>query len=135
MEVPMGSRTHIVSHFGPHSGKLVTDSGAVVALGHEAGTFAPYELLLGGLSYCLFRTFESLAEKMQVTFEKLDMDIEGVKRDDKISTLETCMIRVSVKGASNEEKLTKAFEIATRYCSVYHTLTKVATLQWSISFS
>jgi putative redox protein len=130
----MGSRTHIVSHFGTNSGKLVTDSGAAVALGHEAGTFAPYELLLGGLSYCLFRTFESMVEKMQVTFTGLDMDIEGIKRDEKVATLQTCRIAVTAKGVTDQAKFSKAFEISTRYCSVFQTLSKVATMSWDITY-
>lgn len=130
----MGARTHIVSHFGKHDGRLVTDSGASVALGHEAETFAPYELLLGALSYCLFRTFESIAEKMQLGYEGMDMHIEGVKRDDKIGTLETCTINVQARGTADQEKFTKAFEISTRYCSVFNTIGKVAVMDWNIAF-
>lgn len=130
----MGEKIHIVSQFGKHEGRLVTDSGASVALGRTAETFAPYELLLGALSYCLFRTFESLAEKMKLSYEGMDMHIEGVKRDDKIQMLETCHIRVEGKGASDKDLFTKAFETATRYCSVFNTLSKVASMSWEVRF-
>jgi len=130
----MGAKTHIVSQFTQHEGRLVTDSGAMVALGHEADTFAPYELLLGGLSYCLFSTFESIAEKMQLVYAGMDMNITGIKRDDKIATLETCSIKVLAKGAPDQEKFSKAFEISTRYCSVFQTIGKVATMDWEIVF-
>lgn len=131
----MGSKTHIVAHYGVHSGKLVTDSGAAVALGHESGTFAPYELLLGGLSYCLFRTFEDVAKKMQVAYIGVDMHVDGEKRDDKIATLEFCSISLVAKGVEDQEKFKKAFDIATRYCSVYNTISKVATMSWNVEFA
>ena len=58
----------------------------------------------------------------------------GRKRDEKVATLETCHIKVKVKGASDKEKVKKAFEVATRYCSVFHTLSKVAEMTWEIDF-
>ena len=130
----MGAKTHIVSKFTRHEGRLTTDTGAMVALGREAENFAPYELLLGGLSYCLFSTFESIAEKMQVQYTGMDMNITGIKRDDKVATLETCSISVLANGAPDQEKFKKAFEISTRYCSVFNTIGKVAEMSWEISF-
>jgi len=117
-----------------HAGKLVTDSGAAVALGHEASTFAPYELLLGGLSYCLFRTFEDIAAKMQLAYEGVDMHVDGEKREEKVATLEFCKVSLRAKGVTDQEKFKKAFDIATRYCSVYNTISKVATMSWSVEF-
>jgi len=130
----MGATTHIVTKYNQHDGTLITDKGFTVALGSQKDSIAPYELLLGGLSYCLFRTFESIAEKMQFEYSSMDMDIVGVKRDDKIGMLETVTIKVEVKGASNEGKFKKAFEIATRYCSVYNTLLKIAEMKWDINY-
>jgi putative redox protein len=130
----MGSKTHIVAHYGVHAGKLVTDSGAAVALGHESSNFSPYELLLGGLSYCLFRTFEDIAEKMQLVYEGVDMHVDGEKREEKVATLEFCKVSLRAKGVEDQEKFKKAFDIATRYCSVYNTISKVATMSWSVDF-
>ena len=130
----MGKKIHIVSQFDGPEGRLVTDTGAKVALGQSAEKFAPYELLLGGLSFCLHSTFESIAEKMQVTYEHIDMHVTGVKREDKVATLETCEIAVEVAGTADQEKFTKAFEISTRYCSVYHTISKVADMSWTVTF-
>lgn len=131
----MGQKIHVVSQFNEHDGHLHTDSGASLELNRNPQGFAPYELLLGSLSYCLFSTFESIAEKMQLTYTGLDMDIKGEKRDEKVATLETCLIIVTAKGVESEEKFKKAFEISTRYCSVFQTLSKVATMNWDISFS
>ena len=131
----MGQNIHIVSQFNKHDGQLRTDSGATLELSRKPHAFAPYELLLGGLSYCLFSTFESISEKMQVSYVGMEMDIKGEKRDEKVATLETCLITVSANGVEDEEKFKKAFEISTRYCSVFQTLSKVATMNWNISFS
>lgn len=116
------------------SGTLITDKGSTVALGSEKGSVAPYELLLGGLSYCLYKTFESVAEKMQFEYSTTDIDIVGVKGDDKVGMLETVTIKVEAKGVGDEKKFKKAFEIATRYCSQYNTLSKVATMKYDINF-
>ncbi len=92
-----------------HSGKLVTDSGAAVALGHESGNFAPYELLLGGLPYCLFRTFEDIAQKMQLAYEGVDMHVDGRSVRIKFATLEFCKVSLRAKGVVEQEKFKKAY--------------------------
>ncbi len=130
----MGESIHIKTNYAQHDGILVTDKGTKVSLGREEGTVAPYELLLGGLSYCLFRTFESITAKMQVEYQGVDMEITGVKGDDKIGMLTHVTLAVTMKGAPDETKAEKAFEIATRYCSVFNTLGKVAEMKWEISF-
>ena len=132
----MGKKVHhTLSQFNTIDGQLVTDSGSKVELSSKPGAFAPYELLLGALSYCLYSTFVSIAEKMQLSYEGVDMDITGVKRDEKVATLETCDISVKAKGVEDEQKFAKAFEISTRYCSVFQTLSKVAQMKWDISYS
>lgn len=130
----MGESIHIMTNYAQHDGRLVTDSGSVVQLGRETGTVAPYELLLGGLSYCLFRTFESVTEKMKVKYEGMDMEITGVKGDDAIGMLTNVTLQVSMTGAPDEKKVRKAFDISTRYCSVFNTLGKIAEMKWDISF-
>jgi putative redox protein len=130
----MGETTHIRSNFNQTEGTLVTDRGSTVALSSEKDGVAPYELLLGGLSFCLFKTYESIAQKMQFAYEGLSMDITGVKRDDKVALLKTVTIDVVAKGVEDQKKFTKAFEIATRYCSVYNTLSKIAEMKWDIDF-
>ena len=131
----MGSKTHIVSKFAKHDGRLITDSGASVTLGTRAETFSAYELLLGGLSHCLFSTYESMAVKMQVEYSGLDMNITGVKRDEKVATLKTVDIDVLAKGVTDQDKFAKAFEIATRYCSIFTTISKVAEMRWNITYA
>lgn len=132
----MGESIHITTTYNQHDGSLITDKGTTIALGGDKDTVAPYELLLGGLSYCLFKTFESIAEKMQVEYAGMDIDIVGVKRDDKVAMLETVTLKVDAKGIKEEQKgkFSKAFEVSTRYCSVFNTLAKIAEMKWDINF-
>ncbi len=130
----MGERTHIISKYTEKGGHLFSDSGSTVELGRAKGAFVAYELLLGALSHCLFSTFKSLAEKMQVEYDGLDFDIVGVKRDEKVATLETCDLNISATGIVDKSKFEKAIEISTRYCSVFQTLSHVAKMSWTINY-
>ncbi len=132
----MGESIHITVNYNQQGKTLMTDNGYAIALGYKENTAAPYELLLGALSSCLFSTYESIAKKMQLEYNTVDMDIVGVKRDDKVAMLETVNIKVDVTGVSEQDqaKFTKAFEIGTRYCSVYNTLSKIAEMKWDINF-
>ena len=130
----MGESTHIVTKYQGPKGKLITDKGFEIPLGASNEAAIPYELLLGGLSYCLYMTYESIAKKMHVEADSVDLDIVGVKRDDKIGMLETVTIKVDAKGVNDEAKFTKAFETGTRYCSVFNTLSQIAEMKWDINF-
>lgn len=130
----MGAKTHIVTHFDQSEGTLVTDSGAKVHIGSADDRLVAYELLLGGLSHCLYSTFESIGEKMQLTYGPVSVQVTGVKRDEKVATLETCSVEIEAKGVEDRDKFEKAIEIATRYCSIYNTISKVATMDWKVSF-
>lgn len=130
----MGDKTHIFTSYTPTSGVLTTDSGTKLSIGSSQGSVRAYEMLLGGLSHCLFSTFQSLAEKMQVSYERVDLDIVGIKRDEKVATLETVTIEVTAEGINDHDKFTKSFEISTRYCSVYNTISHVAKIEWNVTF-
>lgn len=131
----MGQKIHIKAKYGDSSdGQVITDRGASVKLGLDDASFRPYEMTLGGLSYCLKLTLLSIKEKMQLTYSSLEMDIEGIKRDDKVAMLEFCNVSVKVKDASDQQKFEKAFEISTRYCSTYQTIAQVATMSYTIEY-
>lgn len=131
----MGERTHVVASFIGKDGTLTSDRNSTLTLGAKEGAFKAYDLVLGGLSHCLFATLESIIDKMQISYDKVDLDITGIKNDEKVALLETVEVKVTAKGAEDEAKFEKAFEIATRYCSTYQTLSKVATMSWSVSFT
>lgn len=131
----MGAKHHVSVDFAGDNWKALNDRGSVVELGGENEKFAPYELLLSALSGCLFMTYESILEKMQISVKKTNFDVRGEKRDEKIATLKVCHVKVTISGAEDESKAKKAVDIASRYCSIYQTLSKVADMSWDVEFT
>jgi putative redox protein len=134
-EYIMGAKHHVSVDFAGDSWKALNDRGSVVELGGENEKFAPYELLLSALSGCLFMTYESILEKMQISVKKTNFDVRGEKRDEKVATLKVCQVKVTISGAEDESKAKKAVDIASRYCSIYQTLSKVADMSWEVEFT
>ncbi len=131
----MSSKTHIKTVYGHgEDGQLINDTGAILPVGVSADRFSPYQMLLGALSYCLYLTHVSLAEKMSVEHTEVIIDVTGTKRDAKVSTLEHVMVDVVGKGVTDQKKFERAFEIATRYCSVFNTISQVAKIEWNIRY-
>jgi len=130
----MGAVTHITTNYKGKSWMGTTDAGTEIEMGSGVDRAAPYELLLMALSGCLYATFEETTRKMRAEFSSVYFDITGEKRDEIPSTLKHVSIKGVVHRTDNEKKVRKAFETATRYCSVYNTLSKVAEMEWSLEF-
>jgi len=128
----MSVEKQVRADFVPDHYQFSTPAGDAYAY---TSTTGPYEYLLGALSGCLFMTFKDIAAKMHVTYEHISFQTHGVKRDEVPTWLESVDIKVTVTGASDASAFTKAFEIATRYCSIYNTLAKVAKMEWTVEFS
>ena len=124
------SKKHIRADFVPDHYQFTTDKGAT----HELGATSPYDYLFGALSGCLFATFVDLADKMKVSWEHVSFEIEGTKREESPTTLEQCPVAATATGVGNEKKFLKAFETATKYCSIYQTISKVSEMHWSVDF-
>jgi len=127
----MSESKHVRADFVHGHYQFNTSDGSV----YELGTTGPYDYLLGALSGCLFSTFEALSVKMQVAWEHVGFEVFGTKRETSPTTLKECTINVTATGCDNQEKFLKAFETATRYCSIYQTLSKVAEMHWIVDFS
>ncbi|MGE4583954.1 MAG: OsmC family protein [Sphaerochaeta sp.] len=127
----MGDKKHIRADFVPGHYQFATDAGASFEIGKSS---APYDYLLGALSGCLFKTFEELAVKMRVGWEHISFDVKGEKREEVPTTLQEVYIVVEATGVDNQQKFSKAFETATRYCSIYQTISHVAEMHWSVDF-
>ena len=102
---------------------------ASLPLNMEAVGFQPYELLYSALGSCVHATFLGIAEKMRVTYDRVDYHITGMKREEIPTFLVECTMTISVKGASDPAKFDKAFDLGTQYCSVFNTLAKVAQMK------
>ena len=130
----MGSKQHVIANFYETRWRTVNDRGTEIQMGSGEGKSEPYDLFLGALSGCLYSTFEAVLEKMQISVKGTRFDIHSEKRDDKVATLKECHVEVTVIGAENDQKTKKAMEIATRYCSIYNTISQIAEMSWEVSF-
>ena len=124
----MASRTVRFSN-GFH-GELLLDEG-VVRIGRQPQEAAPYDLLYGALASCLYSTFLGILEKKRIIIQGADAE----KRSEVPTTLKTVHLTVTVHQAEKEEAVRKSLELATRYCSVYQTISQVAQMSWEIHFS
>ena len=128
----MGEKKHVTAEFIPGKWEFTTDGEKTFPVGK---TSTPYDYLLGALSGCLFATFNDLAIKMKVEWEHVSFDVNGEKKATPPTTFEWVSIDVVAKGVSDQARFTKAFETATRYCSIYTTVSKVAEMKWNIEFA
>ena len=105
-------------------------------VGNEEGALAAYDMVLGGLAACLNHTFQEVIDKKKLSFHSVGYDIIGEKRKEIPTTLETVDIHIVLKGADLEKKAQyeKAMKIATEYCSVYQTISHVATMNYTLTF-
>ncbi len=127
----MGEKKHIRADFVPGHYQFTTDKGSSFEFNPDS---APYDYLLGALSGCLFKTFEEVAVKMRISWEHISFEVNGNKRDAVPTTLEEVIITVQASGVENQQKFLKAFETATRYCSIYQTISHVSEMSWSVDF-
>ena len=107
-----------------------------IQVGGTEGTAAPYDMLLGALGSCLYATFLDIAVKKRIEYDRVEIKIKGEKRTEVPMTLKEVDIEAVVYGskAEKEKGLTQAFQLATRYCSVFQTVAKVAEMHPRIRF-
>ncbi|MDN5351331.1 MAG: hypothetical protein PWQ12_247 [Clostridiales bacterium] len=107
-----------------------------IQVGGTEGTVAPYDMLLGALGSCLYATFLDIAVKKRIEYDRVEIKIKGEKRTEVPMTLKEVDIEAVVYGskAEKEKGLTQAFQLATRYCSVFQTVAKVAEMHPTIRF-
>lgn len=98
------------------------------------GGLSPYNLLLGALGGCLFHTFIEIVNKKRLTFDGVNMEISGNKRETTPTTLEKANIKFIVKNPSNEKQFEKSVKLAEEYCSIHATVSKVADISLELIF-
>lgn len=132
----MGKKQHISINFKEgFKGLGKSDKGFELKIGSDESSATPYDLLFMALGSCLYSTFEDIAMKKRISYENVEIEISGEKRDEVPTTLKNCHIVFNVKKASNEKGLEKAMELATKYCSIYQTIGQVSEMSWEITFS
>ena len=131
----MGSKVHSRVEFeNTFKGTGKCDNGHTVPIG--LGGAAPYDLLTMALSSCLYSTFLDIMAKKKIEFDGAEIDVTGEKRDEVPTTRKHRKVTVRVKKLATDSKagVEKSFELATKYCSVYQTLSKVSKMDWEVIF-
>lgn len=113
-------------------GELQAPNGNV-AIGVNAGTVAPYDMVFGALGSCLYSTFLDVMKKKRIEFERFEMVITGEKRTEVPTVLKWVHIEATVFGPEKETGVDQAFKLATEYCSVYYTISQVAEMSYNLS--
>lgn len=110
-------------------GTLQTKLGEF-SVGSQKGDLLPYDMVLGALGSCYYATFLGIAEKMRLEYEKVDIDIQGAKREEVPTTLEWVEIKLDFYGVAPQQdnKFARAVDLAGKYCSVHETLAQVAKI-------
>ena len=100
-----------------------------------AGGYAPYEMLISALGACFFHTFQELADKMNLSYDHLDLQIHAERKADPPQTLRSVQMDVKIYGAkAPREKFERAMELTEKYCSVRATVAKVASVESRLSY-
>ena len=131
----MGNKQHARVLFTPKfKGEGITDSGLKIPLGMEETQARPYDLLMIGLGTCFYATFLVLTREKEISFESVEIELSGVKRDETPTTLKNCRLEMTVTGAEDEPGLQEIFDLAGRNCSIYQTISQVAEMESIIIF-
>ncbi|MBN2794705.1 MAG: OsmC family protein [Clostridia bacterium] len=115
------------------SGQLVGPRGQA-EIGAKEGTVAPYDMLFGALASCLHATFMGIAQKKKISYESVHYEVTGEKREEVPTILKWVNVKMTVKNAEKEAGLIKAAELASQYCSIYHTLSQIAEMKLDVEF-
>ncbi len=115
------------------NGKLSGDRHTT-DIGGSGKSFAPYELLYGALSSCVHATVLGILRKMRLKYDTCTYDVTGDKRNEIPALLTDVYVKVTMTGVENEAKMSKAIELATEYCSIYNTLSKIAKMHLEIEY-
>lgn len=105
-----------------------------IHINREGQAIMPYDMLLGALGSCFYSTFLDIARKMRLEYEKADIDIVGVKREETPTHLVTVDRLFTLYGVKDDKGFQRAAELAAKYCSIHHTLSQVADIQLLVEF-
>lgn len=107
---------------------------AEIAVGVDKGEVLPYDMLFGALASCLYATFMDVVEKKKITYDTCTVRVSGEKRSVVPATLEWVNVVFEIEGLLNgkEKGVVKSAELATKYCSIYQTIGKVAKMSFEV---
>ncbi len=115
----------------------ISESGHAVVLdavedvgGHDTGA-RPTELLLIALGGCTGMDVVSILRKMQVTFTRFEMDVQGERAAEYPKYFTKIRVIYKIWGDVPEEKLKKAIDLSLeKYCTVSNSLKPKAEVSY-----
>ncbi|MBN2260014.1 MAG: OsmC family protein [Clostridiales bacterium] len=129
----MATRKIEMNFSNTFEGEMIAPKGTV-KIGVEEGTIEPYDLLFGSLGSCVYSTFLDIVNKKKAVFDHAEVIVTGEKRKEVPTTLKWCKVEFVIYGSTDEKGLTKAGELAAKYCSIYTTLAHVAEMSLEVTF-
>ena len=115
------------------NGKLVLKQGEI-GIGLADDQARPYDMLQGALASCLHSTFFDILTKKRIELDYVHYEVSGEKKETVPTTLEKVFIKVTCPKHDKEEQIRKSMDLATQYCSVYATISKVADISLVLEF-
>ena len=116
------------------NGSTLDIGRATVKIGSNEGEFHAYDFLLGALSACFQATLADILIKRKLEIPTMEIIVTGEKRKETPTTLEWTKMDITVFGEVDEEKFLRSADLATKYCSVHTTISKVATMTHEVKF-
>ncbi|MFP4478947.1 MAG: OsmC family protein [Candidatus Izemoplasmatales bacterium] len=114
-------------------GEIISPSGKA-NLGIAEDGLQPYHLLFGALGSCFYATFLSVAKKMRLTFDTATVEISGYKSVPEMKVLDNVEMTLEIKGAGDEDRLSKAAKLGAQYCSIHEMVSKSAEIKLNVEF-
>lgn len=92
----------------------------------------PYDMTYGALASCLYATFLGVSKERGLIIISGDLYVDGTKRSTVPTTLEHVIIEAKIETESEMSEVEKAFDEATKRCSMFQTIAKVAEMEWHV---
>ena len=125
----MGQKRNITAHFTSERRFFENSIGKEFDFTSMTG---PYEYLLGALSGCFYSTLASFERKS--SWKEVTIDVTGIKRDSVPTTLEKTVLAITVTGAEDREEFETLVKKAAEECSIYNTISRVSSMEWTIEY-
>jgi len=108
---------------------------ADLKIGMNEGEVLPYDMLFAALASCLYATFLEIAEKKKLTYQSCNIKVTGEKRSQVPTTLAWVKVLFEIKGLdlSKEKAAIKSADLASKYCSIYQTISQVAEMSFQVT--
>ena len=116
-----------------YKGELISPTGTGKLGDQEEGLY-PYHLFFGALGSCFYSTFLSIALKMRLEFDSATIEVTGAKNNPDSKIIEVIDMKMLIKNPSDKEKIQKAAELGTKYCSIHELVSRSATVNLLVEF-